>query len=1412
MPAKAKKEEKAHKLPELGQENYDVWEMHVKHCFYAADWLGMYEASQVPPDADADAKKDDEANAVDRKKAWGTVTRSLNDEMLKNVDHVALGEVEQLLVAIRSYYYRNTVGTKNALKKKMQHCALEDHTSFETYSTWLKNTFKRLAGLGYDVSDEDKAYYLLEGLPSDYDTIKTTLTLPRATPLTWDEHIFMLREFITSNPGIVGGKEPKPDGSFHGFDRYDNDEKSQETCRDHAKGHCKRGNKCRFRHVEQPRRCAHCKKNGHTEAFCWTKKREQERPNDTAHRAQEQQQQDLNPPAEQPQDDWVCAQFEETLSDEVLTLSQSGQTHANTILVDGGASSHVSQNASDCFDIVDCNIKIKVGGGVLICRKTGKRRIYIESGPVVLTEVRIIPNFGVDVLAENRLLALGCKILKHYLMMQVSKPNGKELFNIRRQRPADLFFLPVSSIPLDEKVGHDSLPKSPKTTGAFKQNHTEIFQAASHSKYLDQSESNHVESNHVARTFSIGTDELHISHARCGHRNFREVAQMEGHKCPDKPVFCRACVEAFSTRYPIGGNSSSGESLDNAPRPGYLFHGDTIPFRHPSHRGNKYALLLVDDCSRKKFLSFMHLLSETVQTFKNFVARMESEFGKEKVVAQMRTDSASYFAKSTVLQTFCQQKGIYQIYSPPYTQALNGVAERNVRSILDMTRALLLHAGAPVKYYQLAMEQCVKILNVISFRKPNDEPNMPMLSPLERWEGRSLPRQRSSLRVWGCAAYPLEHSANPDTFDPKAVLHVNLGNAHPHGWWLGTLPGFKVLHRTHVTFNESHLPLKEANAVGIRRSDYTLLDGPDPVESTSVPIRPQRNWTPSAACLENIPDVDAAPTESAAAIYSFIEEIMAAATLPPGTVKDPTSHRDAVSRPEPEATEWRKSEIEEFESHVHNGTFGPATKLPPGKRAVTSSNVYKTKRCGRKKTRIVIRGYLLAPGIDYNETFAPVARLKTIRIMMSLVSKYDLELLPFDVKTAFLSADMDTEVYVHLPPAFNNDPALQPDAKPSTTVHRLLKGVPGIPQGSRLFNNKVHTVLTSLGFRRCPDDYCLYKHDKENIALALWTDDGYIAHKNQPVIGTIREELQRHFDIKFLEGDHLDMLGVIVSRDRANRTLSLSQQHAVEALLDKAGMKDCKPVDTPVATNFVFTKQDCPQTELERADMAKEAQWYRMVLCGTIYIVNWTRADTCFGLSKLSKFMQNPGPNHVSALKRLLRYLKGTVEYKLVYSFASPPVRTGVYGYFDSAHADDVDTCRSTMAYLFFYEGCLISWHSKLHTYVTTSTNHSEYVASAKTAREACWHTKVFTFLGLPSAVRPIDLFNDSSGAIAMNHNPVHHEANKHVAIADHFAREQVELGIITISHMRTDDLPADVLTKPLPKAKFLKLVQTFMN
>jgi hypothetical protein len=156
-------------------------------------------------------------------------------------------------------------------------------------------------------------------------------------------------------------------------------------------------------------------------------------------------------------------------------------------------------------------------------------------------------------------------------------------------------------------------------------------------------------------------------------------------------------------------------------------------------------------------------------------------------------------------------------------------------------------------------------------------------------------------------------------------------------------------------------------------------------------------------------------------------------------------------------------------------------------------------------------------------------------------------------------------------------------------------------------------------------------------------------------------------------------------------------------------------------------------------------------------------------------------------------------------SFASAVPKAGVYGYYDASHADDIDTRRSTLAYVFYFEGSIVSWNTKLHTYITTSTNHSEYCAAAKAAREAKWLEKLYKDVCFPAAVSPIALFSDSQGAIAMNYNPVNRSASKHVDLADHYAREQVERGTITITYVPTGDMIADTLTKALAKAPFEK-------
>ena len=192
--------------------------------------------------------------------------------------------------------------------------------------------------------------------------------------------------------------------------------------------------------------------------------------------------------------------------------------------------------------------------------------------------------------------------------------------------------------------------------------------------------------------------------------------------------------------------------------------------------------------------------------------------------------------------------------------------------------------------------------------------------------------------------------------------------------------------------------------------------------------------------------------------------------------------------------------------------------------------------------------------------------------------------------------------------------------------------------------------------------------------------------------------------------------------------------------------------------------------------------------------------------------MHNPGPAHVTALKRALRYLAATTDKGLVYEFGpngkSKSCKTGVYGHYDASHADCPDTLKSTLAYVKFFEGGPLSWHTKLHSLLTTSTNHSEYCAAAKAAREAKWIEKIFIFLGFACFVKPIDLFSDSKGSIAMTYNPVQRSASKHVDLADHYAREMQELGVITISYVSTLDMIAGLLTKALGRPAFTRLVE----
>lgn len=365
-------------------------------------------------------------------------------------------------------------------------------------------------------------------------------------------------------------------------------------------------------------------------------------------------------------------------------------------------------------------------------------------------------------------------------------------------------------------------------------------------------------------------------------------------------------------------------------------------------------------------------------------------------------------------------------------------------------------------------------------------------------------------------------------------------------------------------------------------------------------------------------------------------------------------------------------------------------------------------------------------------------------------------------------------------------------------------------KGHAFFTKKSHNVFIKAGLRQSKCEPCLYFDSDNSIYLVVWVDDIFLFYPKYSAKAAERlwKLLQAELDLDDFE-DIEDCLACNIIRDVDNKKIMLTQEKSIRKLIAKVGLSDSSDAETPMAANTKLSKSDCPDS-ITAATMLEEQKWYRSTVASLIYFSNWTRPDLTYAVGKLCKYMHNPGKAHVIALKRTLRYLKATADYGLVYDFGfnnNRSVKSGVYGYYDASHADDTDSRKSTMGFIFYLEGCPITWKSKLHSFITTSTNHSEYCSAAKASREAKYLDLLFCEMGFGNLVKPIDLFSDSKGAIAMTYNPVHRSASKHVDLADHYTRELQKLGIITVSYVSTRDMIADILTKPLGKILFARLV-----
>jgi transposase InsO family protein len=539
--------------------------------------------------------------------------------------------------------------------------------------------------------------------------------------------------------------------------------------------------------------------------------------------------------------------------------------------------------------------------------------------------------------------------------------------------------------------------------------------------------------------------------------------------------------------------------------------------------------------------------------------------------------------------------------------------------------------------------------------------------------------------------------------------------------------------------------------------------------------------------------------------------LAAVSPLSPAQAADdePSSFSHAMTRTDRQ--QWELAAKEEYRSIQAAGTW-KLTPLPAGRHAIGCKWVFKLKRkadgtVDRYKARLVAKGYSQKEGIDYTETFAPVAKFASIRALLSLAAYLDLELHQMDVHTAFLNGDLHHDIYMQQPEGFVV-------AGQERLVCKLQKSLYGLKQAGRAWYEKIHLALVELGFHALHADTCIYQLRRGSLVMliALYVDDLLLLSNSLDGLTALKQDLARRFAMKDLGEAHY-VLGIQINRNRAARTLHISQQEYISKVLQRFGMTEAKAVPTPLDSSIKLTKADCP-TPNAAPDFAF-IQQYQSAVGAIMYAMLGTRPDIAFAVASLSQFSSNPGQSHWAAVRHVLRYLCGSAHYKLTYGPApsltpeSSILRLPtLQGYCDSDWGADRDDRRSVTGYVFMLGGGAVSWQSKKQHTVALSSVEAEYMASTQATKEALWWRTFLIELGMPKTITTV-IHSDSQGSIALSKNPEHHARSKHIDIRHHFVREQVAAGTVALQYVPTHDMIADVLTKSLSKLQHTRLVHT---
>ena len=893
------------------------------------------------------------------------------------------------------------------------------------------------------------------------------------------------------------------------------------------------------------------------------------------------------------------------------------------------------------------------------------------------------------------------------------------------------------------------------------------------------------------------THDLQTWHEILGHCNINDTLKLEnaveGMSISNKKKVsdCEVCTLGKMT------NVRNRDPDPRAKAPLELVHADLAgPVTPESDEGYKYALALTDDYSGATFTYLLKNKSDTLNATERFLAD-SSPYGK---VTCLRSDNGSEFTSHAYKSLLVKNK-IKHETSAPYSPHQNGTAERNWRTLFEMARCLLINAKLDKKFWPYAVMTATYVRNrcynnrikqtpyqALTHRKPNI----------------------SNMAIFGseCFAY-LQSKAK---LDARCERGIFFGYDKGSPAYLVYFPETgKITRVRNVKFTN-----KFRNEPDHEDHDqfFDRLERPEredePLQPQIVEVGPVEPEMPNQPAPQGEADPNSRYPVRHTRRPTHLNDYVVANDLDNNdligynvdyccaTLVYPKTYKEAIESPDSE--KWHKAMNEEMKSLNENDTY-TLSQLPEGKSAVGSRWVYTVKENQhgeqRYKARYVAKGYSQVPEIDYFETFSPTAKITSIRVLLQLALDRNMEVHQMDVKTAYLNAPIDCELYIEQPEGF-----VKYSETGEKLVWKLNRSLYGLKQSGRNWNHMLHTFLTSKGFSQLASDPCVYtrqRNGKTTIVL-IWVDDLIIASDSTSSLNEVKEDLSSKFKMKDL-GKLAWFLGINFSF--SGNTITMDQTKYIEKILNRFQMEGCKPRPTP-------SELGVNKLTAESSEELADKKLYQEIVGSLIYVMTSTRPDLSFIVTKLSQYMSNPTNTHLSMAKHVLRYLKGTIENKLTFKKSKDGLK--LFGYCDADWGSSADR-KSITGYVFKLSesGPAISWKSRKQPTVALSTCEAEYMALASAIQEAKFLRQLLGELLNIFALDPTTIHCDNQSAIFLAKNPVQHQRSKHIDIRYHFIRSEIQSGTIDLRYIPSEENLSDLFTKPATKLKVSKFIKALI-